>query len=527
MSSNVPEENIILTAFKDIPYAVLDEDISGTLRNEFFQELGEIKHYYKAYDRGIKFTTEGSGGDYVPSNIRYKKIRKIINDEARFMFSSPLDVIINKNANGSEEERNANTIINDFVNRVLYKNHFNSNIIKAAKDCFVSKRVCIVVNFDSETGIKINFLNATEFYYEIDGDNLTKLVAFFVDVESANASERRIRKKTYEMDNGYCWINEKLYDGAGNMLEELFPMQKSLLTSIPAWIVFNDGLSNDVRGESDVYHLLDSEAAYSRLANADIDAERKSMNPINYTIDASVESTSNLSTSPGSFWDIQSDDNGAEQKNASVGRLESSMSYSAALSSTLERIDNQMHSDMSVPNIDSEKLQGVITSGKTIQALYFPLQVRSDEKMLVWQSALESMVDMIYTGALQYPQSARFYTDETLPRIEIEVTIEANYALPTDEQEEKAIDIQEVTAQVMSRKSYMKKWRGLTDEEADDELRQIALEREILEDSMGNDMNYSDDTTTVEDINTDNNVSQDDYQKSQNDSGDLEDTLVD
>jgi hypothetical protein len=333
------------------------------------------------------------------------------------------------------------------------------------------------------------------------------------------------------MYDGYCYVTEKLYDGSGNELEVLFETTQTLLNSIPAWIVFNDGLSNDVRGESDVSYLLDSEAAYSRLANADIDAERKSMNPINYTIDASVESTSNLSTSPGSFWDIQSDENGVEQKNASVGRLESSMSYSTALSSTLERIDNQMHSDMSVPNIDSEKLQGVITSGKTIQALYYPLQVRSDEKMLVWQSALESMVNMIYVGALQYPGSATFYTNESLPRVEIEVAIEANYALPTDEQEEKAIDIQEVNAQVMSRKTYMKKWRGLTDEEVEEELRQIALEREILEDSMGNDINYNEDTVNVEELNNNedegNEDSQDSSESFQNDQEGLEDALTD
>ena len=42
----------------------------------------------------------------------------------------------------------------------------------------------------------------------------------------------------------------------------------------------------------------------------------------------------------------------------------------------------------------------------------------------------------------------------------------------------------EVTAQTMSKKSYMKKWRNLTDDEADEELRQIALERQILEDSF-------------------------------------------
>ena len=36
----------------------------------------------------------------------------------------------------------------------------------------------------------------------------------------------------------------------------------------------------------------------------------------------------------------------------------------------------------------------------------------------------------------------------------------------------------------MSRKAYMKKWRNLDDDEADEELRQIALERQILEDSF-------------------------------------------
>ena len=36
----------------------------------------------------------------------------------------------------------------------------------------------------------------------------------------------------------------------------------------------------------------------------------------------------------------------------------------------------------------------------------------------------------------------------------------------------------------MSKKSYMRKWRNLTDEEADQELQQIAMERELLEDSF-------------------------------------------
>ena len=38
----------------------------------------------------------------------------------------------------------------------------------------------------------------------------------------------------------------------------------------------------------------------------------------------------------------------------------------------------------------------------------------------------------------------------------------------------------------MSKRSYMKKWRNLTDEEADEELRQIAIERQLLESSYFN-----------------------------------------
>ncbi|MBO7289554.1 MAG: hypothetical protein J6V03_06130, partial [Clostridia bacterium] len=46
----------------------------------------------------------------------------------------------------------------------------------------------------------------------------------------------------------------------------------------------------------------------------------------------------------------------------------------------------------------------------------------------------------------------------------------------------KNADLSEVDSQVMSKKAYMKKWRGLTDAEADEELKQIAYERQILED---------------------------------------------
>ena len=45
------------------------------------------------------------------------------------------------------------------------------------------------------------------------------------------------------------------------------------------------------------------------------------------------------------------------------------------------------------------------------------------------------------------------------------------------------MDLAEVESKVLSRKTYMKKWRGLTDDEVQEELTQIALERQLIEDS--------------------------------------------
>ena len=75
-------------------------------------------------------------------------------------------------------------------------------------------------------------------------------------------------------------------------------------------------------------------------------------------------------------------------------------------------------------------------------------------------------------------------TLEALPEVEYDIRVENQYSLPEDEVEEKTIDLAEVTAQTMSRKRYMKKWHRLTDDEAEEELKQIALERELLEDSF-------------------------------------------
>ena len=477
----------IVTAYTQIPYTVFATELSGSLKNDFNAEITEIMEYYQAYQKGAEFSTEGTNGDYVPSDTRYRKIKDLIDKEARFLFSIPPTFTVNPNATGlSEQEREANTQLNSFLITVLNKIQFNSDLVKSAKDCFIGKRVACILNFNETEGISATFLNATEFLYQFKGKELQKIVAIFIIQDSSNKADQIIKKKIYEMgEDGFCYVEEALYTGTGQLKEEgRLERTRTLFQRIPAVVILNDGLTSDDRGSSDVEALLEYEGTYSKLANSDIDSERKSMNPIRYAIDASDNSTKNLSSSPGSFWDIQSNQQGSDPKNASVGMLEAGMNYANALKITLDRIENTMFSQLEIPNINSEKLQGVITSGKALKALYWSLIVRCNEKMLIWGPALQYIADIILEGAKLYPESARVMTDIEVPDIVYKVQVENNYPLPEDEVEEKTMDLAEVSAQTMSRKAYMKKWRNLTDEEVHAELQQIALERQMLEDSF-------------------------------------------
>lgn len=486
MAKNMQEDDVgKFIVYREIPYAVLSEDLPTYLKEDFFKELGSIANFYNTYESGAEFTPEGTNGDYTPSQLKFKKCKGLIDKEARFLFANSPTFYVNKNKFTNEQEKEANTAINDFIQTVFFKeNHIGDKLLKAAKDCFIGKRVACMLNFNDK-GISITFLKSLEFLYEEDGEgNLTKLIAFYTVLDTANKKDKRIKKKAYTLEDGVCYVTETLYDGLGNVVEEILPKTSTLFEYIPGVVILNDGLTNESKGRSEIDQLDDYEENFSKLANADLDAERKGMNATRYTIDAAPESTENLSSAPGAFWDLKSNDVSANARTAQTGILEPSMSYSGPLGTTLERIDNQMHSQIDLPNLDSEHLQGMITSGKTLKALYWGLIVRCDEKMLAWRPALEFMVKCTLDGARLYPESARAYMDITIEDIPYDIEVENNYPLPEDEAEEKQMDLAEVQAQTMSRKAYMKKWRELTDEEADEELRQIVLEKQLFEDSM-------------------------------------------
>lgn len=475
-----------------VPNSLITAELEGLYGTHVLHDMHQIIKLYDVYENGAEYAVESSP-DYVAANLRYKKARSLLNKEARFLFSTTPDFYVDTpvGENKAETERNkqASSTYKQLIDTVLLKNGFAPALLKAVKDCFIGKRVALMFNIDESSGIQISFLPSLEFVYDVDPNNasvITKIVAFF-NLNTAKAKrDQRIYKKKFWMEGGFAHYSEAIYDGSGNPIEVKHENTTTRFPFIPAWVIVNDGLTGDLLGTSEIEELQDYESWYSKLSSADMDAERKGMNPIRYTVDASPESTKNLSIAAGAYWDLASDQNQAQDRSAQVGVLDAPMSYSEALSTTLNRLKNDMHEQVSVPNVSPEAMKGVVSSGKTLKAIYWDLIVRCDEKMLAWRPALQFLAQCIIEGVRLYPKAGTYYLDEPLPDAPYKIRVDNQYPLPEDVAEEKQIDLAEINAQAMSKKAYMKKWRGLTDDEADEELRQIALERQLLEDSYSN-----------------------------------------
>lgn len=461
--------------------ALINQELTGVFNTQTLSNMQDVLQMYRIYAEGADFLTDQSSNDWAPAQWHARQTKTLIDKEARFLFSEPPDIRLS-DALSTTSDNSRIAANEELVQKVLKDSRFTAKLVRAAKDCFIGKRIAIAVNFNEQNGIKVSFIPSLEFVYETDPadvDVITKFIQFYNVTVNEEKSQQRIYKKKWYMENGVCRVVEELYDGNASLIETITPDSPTRFDFIPVAIVINDGLSGDPFGISDVESVKDAESYYSKLSNKDIDSLRKGTDQITYAIDADPRTTKGLSRAPGAFWDLATDV-AKEGKTAQVGTLENPMSYSGALDQTLQRLKNDMYAQLAVPDLTGDALQGVITSGKTMQAIYWDLIVRCNEKMLDWRPAFEKMTETILTGAQLYPEIAKMYVDAPIvPDYEIEV--ENSYPILQDETEEKANDMLEIQNKVLSRKAYLRKWYRMTDEDADAELKQIQLEQQMLE----------------------------------------------
>lgn len=470
---------------------IINMELQGLFSKDRLEEMNEIINYYKHYEGEnldwIKTTT-----DYVATEKKTNYVKKLIDEEARFMFSKPPYFDINIEGNEEAEKK-----LNKYIKRALKKNLFNNDIIKATKDFLIGKRIALKLVANKVTNkIEIAFIPSLEFIHITKMDNVKELeqIIFCYQLEENISREGQMFwKQKYYMKDGYCYVDEAIYDGAGNVVKLIKDNEDTKLPFIPCYVIMNDALTGDTKGKSDVKPLIENQKAYNQLTSEDIDTIIKGMNRIIYMLNVDDDSIVDDNDKPkisykaGSVWNLEKDP-AAEGDKAEIGTIGSDFAYDQRIENSLDRILSDMYNSLSIPKLNTEDLK-VLTSAKAVKAIYQQFTSCIEEKMTSWIPMLEWMVEAII-------EMSRIYRIGNLPNIDIEdieITVQNQYPLPSDEYEEKENDMKEVNTQVMSRKQYIEKWHNVTSDIADKILAQIQLEKQLLEDS------YSQFETNLED----------------------------
>lgn len=453
-------------------------ELAGLYGSAVLQEMNDILRLYDIYEGRENFIDKSEEKDYTQTEKRTNLIKKLIKEESRFLFGKTPELYV-KSKNDTDADKDKAGEINLYLNKILKDNLFSEKLVKGARDCFIGKRAAIKLYANQDTKeLRIMFLPSLEFIYESDEENpneLKKIIFFYQTNKEVEKDKQRIWKQKYEMVDGRCILNEGIYNGNGILIEPINVDVDLQLSGIPCYVIINDGLSGDPFGESDVKELLDNQIQYNRLSSEDVDTLRKGMDRIIYGVDIDPEASEKFQLKPGAFWDVPTDPT-AEGKQATLDTIPTDFNYGDKIENSLKRIKSDMYEMLNIPMLSNDELKGMMTSGKTMKALYWQLITRCEEKMMAWRPALEWLIRAIL-------EITEVYQIEKLPQLDYTVTVENNYPLQEDEDEEKTLDLQQVNAQAMSRKTFIKKWQGVTDDVADAEIKQIALEREMLEES--------------------------------------------
>ena len=508
-------------------YNKIDKALVGLYATDakFLEELKEIKVYYEFYegrpealeddlqdDRGQLWKVKDR--DYRPTREIRNLTKKLMKKQARFMTSVNPSIII-KPVDGAvtPEQANDKRIM---LEQILDQGKFWNKFSKAFMDCTIGKRVLLTLqNEVDEQGLPVpdaplrfRFYTMPEFMYEYDPNDVDKLIKVsiaYIDESTAGMlqDQQRWHKWIYEMKGEECWCTYMVVDGTGTLAYAVIPdaynvkniveeqLDESVtqevpikqewntgLDRIPCKVIFNDGLTGDIRGHSDVKDLMDMQTDYNKTVSDFRDSLRFNMFPQRAFIDADSDSVAGAVVAPGAMLDIKTDpalgDGTGATKQAQVQVLESSLAFQQAAETYLERLKKDMYELMEQPL--PESLVNV-ASGKALRMLYDDLITRCEEKWKAWDEAIFWLFDLIRDVV----ELGNLYTDNPLRNnflLECSVDLDHNYPIPDDELETKTLAIQEVEANVRSHQSYIRDFG--TAEEADKEFDEILDEMDKI-----------------------------------------------
>lgn len=523
-------------------YNNINKSLLGLYCNDsrFLKELSEVQKYYefyegKAYDDEEDYSSDKGqlwkvkDRDYKPTREVRNITKKLMKKQGRFMTSVPPTLVVNS-LNG--EDRELIDAKRALLEDILDKGNFWNKFSKAFMDCTIGKRVmlALITEIDergnplSDTPLRFRFYTMPEFTYQYDPNDCDKLQNVQIAYQDETTvgkiqQEQRWHKWTYEIkEDGFCWCVYEIVDGTNQtaylevnpisplnseieekQIVELRTEWNTRLTQIPCKVIFNDGLTGDIRGHSDIKDLIDIAMDYNKTNSDYRDALRFKMFEQPVFKDCDSDSLAGIKIAPNAIIDLKSDPsvgNGEAKSVCDFGVLSSTFNFQPAVDSFLKGLKNDMYELMEQPLPESIMN---IPSGKALKMIYYDLISRCEEKWTEWDEALKWLIKLIEESIITF----NLYSDNAdIDTIKIDTSYswKHNYPIPDDESDSKSIAIKEVEANVRSKKSYIEEY-GYA-EEADKEfetiLDEIALFNETNNAMLGLDNTVTQDGGEVE-----------------------------
>lgn len=508
---------------------------------KFKKELEEVQKYYEFFD-GFDITDLNSDYgqtwkinedqlDYVPTREIRNIVRQLVKKQSRFMMSQEPELVFNPINEGRENQAEQKRILFDSI---LRQAKFWSKAANALTDSTVGKRVLMTVIGNDGEGIDVRFYPMPQFSYTVDPKDSSRLLV--VDIVYQDERTRGMDKEAqlwhhyrYEMKSSAsesgitqalenveeeCWLTYALTDGESNQIyiaedgsttiketsAKLVNIEDNLgnpiqvplavtestptgLSQIPARVILNEPLTNDVYGNSDVKDLITIAENINRTVSDLRDALRFRMFEQPVIIDGSTKSLQGMKIAPNAVIDLKTDTSsslGASggSRQASVSSISSNFNFLPSVQYYLDEAKRTMYELMDQPL--PEKVQSA-PSGIAMQFLFYDLMSRCDSKWIEWDSAIEWMVGMIEeilekvsVNLDPLPENLKSAWQEITT-----LTINHSYPLPADEQAKRQTAMQEVQTNVRSHQSYIEEFGRM--ENAEDEWTRILEEAAQLD----------------------------------------------
>lgn len=508
---------------------------------KFKKELQEVQIYYEYFDGfdvtdlnsdyGQTWKIDEEALDYKPTREIRNLIRQLVKKQSRFMMSQEPELVFNPITEGREKQAEQKRILFDSI---LRQAKFWSKASNALTDATVGKRVLMTVSGNEGESINVRFFPMPQFSYTVDPKDSSKLLV--VDIVYQDERTRGMDKEAqlwhhyrYEMKSGSsgsgvanaldsieeeCWLTYTLTDGESNQIyvsedggttikessSKLVEIEDNLgnpiqvplavkesaptgLSQIPAHVILNEPLTNDVYGTSDVKDLVTIADNMNKTISDLRDALRFRMFEQPVIVDGSTKSIQGIKIAPNALIDLKTDissgiGSGGSSRQASVTSISSNFNFLPSVQYYLDEAKRTMYELMDQPL--PEKVQSA-PSGIAMQFLFYDLMSRCDSKWVEWDSAIEWLVSMIEeilekvsVNIEPLPENLKSAWQEITT-----LTINHNYPLPADEQAKRQTAMQEVQTSVRSHQSYIEEFSR--NENAEDEWSRILEEAAQLE----------------------------------------------